>query len=224
MRELGNGTVEITNLFKYFGEEKAVNDVSLTVAEGEFVTLLGPLGCGKTTTLRCIAGLERPTGGEIGIGGEIVASTDLGIYLDPEDRNIGMVFQSYAVWPHMTLFDNVAYGLQVRRTSASDIKTRTNRVLELVGLAPLADRYATKLSGGQRQCAVQSLVAEVGPTLLDPPCGDEIGLVHRGQRSAAPPAGVATKGGRYRALHLVIWAVLRSVMLADRALRIASSA
>ena len=171
MRELGNGTVEITNLFKNFGEEKAVNDVSLTVAEGEFVTLLGPSGCGKTTTLRCIAGLERLTGGEISIGGKIVASTDLGIYLDPEDRNIGMVFQSYAVWPHMTVFDNVAYGLRVRRTSASDIKIKTNRVLELVGLAPLADRYATKLSGGQRQrvALARAIVYEPNVVLFDEP-------------------------------------------------------
>jgi putative spermidine/putrescine transport system ATP-binding protein len=135
------------------------------------VTLLGPSGCGKTTTLRCIAGLERPDGGEIRIGGEVVASAERGIYLGPEDRNIGMVFQSYAIWPHMTVFNNVAYGLRVRRASASVIKERTTRALELVGLANLADRYATKLSGGQRQrvALARAVAIRPGILLLDEP-------------------------------------------------------
>ena len=110
-----NAMVELDHLSKNFGAELAVNDVNLAVKQGEFVTLLGPSGCGKTTTLRCIAGLERPDGGEIRIGGDVVAAPERGIYLNPEERNIGMVFQSYAVWPHMTVFDNVAYGLRVRR-------------------------------------------------------------------------------------------------------------
>ena len=142
--------VELDRLSKNFGAELAVRDVSLSVACGEFVTLLGPSGCGKTTTLRCIAGLERPDGGEIHIDGEIVASAERDIFLNPEDRNIGMVFQSYAVWPHMTVFDNVAYGLRVRRAPASVVRERTMGALELVGLSHLAERYATKLSGGQR--------------------------------------------------------------------------
>ncbi len=146
-----NVMVELEHLRKNFGAELAVNDVNLAVAQGEFVTLLGPSGCGKTTTLRCIAGLERPDGGEIRIGGDVVAAPARGIYLNPEDRNIGMVFQSYAVWPHMTVFDNVAYGLRVRHAPADVIKERTTKALELVGLPHLADRYATKLSGGQRQ-------------------------------------------------------------------------
>jgi iron(III) transport system ATP-binding protein len=125
--------VVLDRLSKNFGAEAAVRNVSLTVAPGEFVTLLGPSGCGKTTTLRCIAGLERPDGGEIRIGGEVVASAEADLFLNPEDRNIGMVFQSYAVWPHMTVFDNVAYGLRVRRAPASVIRERTGRALELVG-------------------------------------------------------------------------------------------
>jgi iron(III) transport system ATP-binding protein len=145
------GVVELDRLTKRFGAEVAVREVSLTVAPGEFVTLLGPSGCGKTTTLRCIAGLESPDAGEIRIDGQVVASRARGIHLPPEDRDIGMVFQSYAVWPHMTVFDNVAYGLRVRRVGRSDVQDRTTRALELVGLAHLADRYATKLSGGQRQ-------------------------------------------------------------------------
>jgi iron(III) transport system ATP-binding protein len=163
--------VALDRLSKRFDAEVAVNDVSLTVADGEFVTLLGPSGCGKTTTLRCIAGLERPDGGEVRIGGDIVASADRGIYLNPEDRNIGMVFQSYAVWPHMTVFDNVAYGLRVRRAPGHVVKQRTMRALELVGLAHLAERYATKLSGGQRQrvALARAIVYEPRVVLFDEP-------------------------------------------------------
>jgi iron(III) transport system ATP-binding protein len=163
--------VQLDHLEKNFGAELAVNDVSLAVKEGEFVTLLGPSGCGKTTTLRCIAGLERPDGGEISIGGDTVAAPKRGIYLNPEDRNIGMVFQSYAVWPHMTVFDNVAYGLRVRRASTDVIKERTTKALELVGLPHLADRYATKLSGGQRQrvALARAIVYEPRVILFDEP-------------------------------------------------------
>jgi iron(III) transport system ATP-binding protein len=167
----GNPMVEVEHLGKYFGAEKAVNDVSLAVGEGEFVTLLGPSGCGKTTTLRCIVGLERPNAGEIRIGGDTVASAERNVFLNPEDRNIGMVFQSYAVWPHMTVFDNVAYGLRVRRASSSELQSKTRRALELVGLDLLADRYATKLSGGQRQrvALARAIVYEPRVVLFDEP-------------------------------------------------------
>ena len=163
--------VELSHLRKHFGPELAVNDVNLSVKQGEFVTLLGPSGCGKTTTLRCVAGLERPDGGEIRIGGDIVAAPERGIHLYPEERNIGMVFQSYAVWPHMTVFDNVAYGLRVRRAPAPAIKERTTRALELVGLPHLAGRYATKLSGGQRQrvALARAIVYEPRVILFDEP-------------------------------------------------------
>ena len=163
--------VTLDRLHKNFGAEAAVSNVSLAVAPGEFITLLGPSGCGKTTTLRCIAGLERPDGGEIRIGGETVACAERGLYLNPEDRNIGMVFQSYAVWPHMTVFDNVAYGLRVRRAPSDVIKSRTMRALELVGLAHLAERYATKLSGGQRQrvALARAIVYEPKVVLFDEP-------------------------------------------------------
>ncbi len=163
--------VTLDRLSKNFGAERAVRDVSLSVAQGEFVTLLGPSGCGKTTTLRCIAGLEHPDAGEIRIGRDVVAAPEQGIYLAPEHRNIGMVFQSYAVWPHMTVFDNVAYGLRVRRVRGADIKTRTRRALELVGLEHLAGRYATKLSGGQRQrvALARAIVYEPRVILFDEP-------------------------------------------------------
>ena len=163
--------VEIRGLDKHFGPETAVKGVDLAVAQGEFVTLLGPSGCGKTTTLRCIAGLERPDAGSIRIGGDLVASAEDGVYLYPEDRNIGMVFQSYAVWPHMTVFDNVAYGLRVRKVGSAELKSKTMRALELVGLDHLAERYATKLSGGQRQrvALARAIVYEPKVVLFDEP-------------------------------------------------------
>jgi iron(III) transport system ATP-binding protein len=165
------GTVELTHLRKRFGAETAVDDVSLAVGQGEFVTLLGPSGCGKTTTLRCIAGLERPDSGEIRIGGTLVASPETGVHLNPEQRDIGMVFQSYAVWPHMTVFDNVAYGLRVRRAPRAVVAERTARALDLVGLGHLADRYATRLSGGQRQrvALARAIVYEPKVVLFDEP-------------------------------------------------------
>ena len=163
--------VELDRLSKHFGAEVAVRELNLAVAEGEFVTLLGPSGCGKTTTLRCIAGLEHPDAGEVRIDGRIVASAQRGIYLPPEDRNIGMVFQSYAVWPHMTVFDNVAFGLRIRRVERARMRALTMKALELVGLAHLADRYATKLSGGQRQrvALARAIAYEPKVILFDEP-------------------------------------------------------
>jgi ABC-type Fe3+/spermidine/putrescine transport system ATPase subunit len=162
--------VELERLTKRFGSETAVNDVTLAIGEGEFVTLLGPSGCGKTTTLRCIAGLERPDAGSIRIGQRVVASSD-GVYLYPEQRDIGMVFQSYAVWPHMTVFENVAYGLRVRRVPSAQLKKQTMEALDLVGLAHLAQRYATKLSGGQRQrvALARAIVYRPKVVLFDEP-------------------------------------------------------
>jgi len=144
--------VIVRDLIKRFGAETlAVDDISFTVAEGEFITLLGPSGCGKTTTLRCIAGLEIPAAGEILIGDELFTSSGRGICLPPEKRRLGMVFQSYAVWPHMSVAENVAYGLQAQRMARGEVKEKVRMALELVGLGGFGDRNATKLSGGQQQ-------------------------------------------------------------------------
>jgi iron(III) transport system ATP-binding protein len=151
----------------------AVDDVSFRIEPGEIVVLLGPSGCGKTTTLRCVAGLEHPTSGVIGIGigGSIVSAPEQGVLLPPRLRNIGMVFQSYAVWPHMTVGENVAYPLRHRRTPRAERDARVKDVLELVGLGAYASRPVTQLSGGQMQrvALARSLVYEPQLLLLDEP-------------------------------------------------------
>jgi iron(III) transport system ATP-binding protein len=152
---------------------KAAQDVTFEVPAGKFFTLLGPSGCGKTTTLRSIAGLERPVSGEIVVNGRVVFSSDRKIFIPPNQRNFGMVFQSYAIWPHMTVFANAAFPLEVRKNkmSKSEIREKVMRVLSAVALEQYADREATKLSGGQQQrlALARALVMEPELLLLDEP-------------------------------------------------------
>ena len=162
-------TLSIQSLSKIFAGKdknvKALDDVSLEVQEGDLFTLLGPSGCGKTTTLRCIAGFEKPTSGEIDFLGRDYTS------IPPFRRNIGMVFQSYALFPHMTIFDNVAYGLKIRKTSPEEIKDRVNSMIDLVGLVDVQKRKPSELSGGQQQriALARALVYDPQLLLLDEP-------------------------------------------------------
>ena len=156
--------LSVEELTVRYGTFEAVKGISFKVADGEFVSLLGPSGCGKTTTLRCIAGLEETSGGTIRIGGEVVAAD--GRDVPPEKRGINMVFQSYAVWPHMSVFDNVAYGLRTRKEPADDVRKKTGAALDLVGLGGLADRYGTELSGGQQQRVALARAVVTSPRLL----------------------------------------------------------
>jgi iron(III) transport system ATP-binding protein len=148
-----------------------VNHVSLTIRQGQFVTLLGPSGCGKTTTLNCIAGLEQPDGGRITVGSAVLTDVPRRVILPPERRNLGMVFQSYALWPHMTVYDNLAFGLKLKKVSGGEIRTRIGQALELVGLGGLERRYPFQLSGGQQQrvALARAVVAEPRVLLLDEP-------------------------------------------------------
>ena len=152
---------------------RAAQDVSFEVPPGKLFTLLGPSGCGKTTTLRSIAGLERPQSGEIAVAGKAVYSSGKGIFIPPNRRGLGMVFQSYAIWPHMSVFENAAFPLQVgdRKYSRREIEERVHRVLKVVALDELASREATKLSGGQQQrlALARALVMEPALLLLDEP-------------------------------------------------------
>src|SRR5215207_4972603 len=143
--------IEVANLEVHYGAVPAVRGVSFSVQPGEQLTLLGPSGCGKTTTLRAIAGLEQPSGGEIRIGGAPVYAAAQRINVPAEKRGLSMVFQSYAIWPHMTVFENVAYGLRVRRESKEQIAEKVTRALDMVQMSAFAQRGAAQLSGGQQQ-------------------------------------------------------------------------
>ena len=167
----------VTGLTKTFqtpeGPAQAVKGVDFEITEGEFYTLLGPSGCGKTTTLRCIAGLEKPDEGQITIESSLVADPERKMFIPTHKRDIGMVFQSYAIWPHLNVYDNVSYPLKVsrRRRSQTEIKNRVMETLSLVGMAELAHRPSTKLSGGQQQrvALARALIHRPKLLLLDEP-------------------------------------------------------
>jgi ABC-type Fe3+/spermidine/putrescine transport system ATPase subunit len=161
--------VVVQNLRKAFGGLSAIEDVSFSVAEGGTLALLGPSGCGKTTILRCLAGLEGPDGGFIGIGGESVFDARHGIDVAPERRQLGIVFQSYAVWPHMTVAENVAFPLKVRGVPRAERRERARHMLAVVGLGGLEDRPSTQVSGGQQQrvALARALVHEPRLVLFD---------------------------------------------------------
>jgi iron(III) transport system ATP-binding protein len=158
--------IEVEDLVVHYGDVMAVKGVSFTVRRGEHLTLLGPSGCGKTTTLRSIAGLEPPSSGEIRIGGQIVYSSFGGVQVPTEKRGVSMVFQSYAIWPHMTVFDNVAYGLRVRRLPKKEIAEKVQWALDLVRMGDLARRSAAKLSGGQQQRVALARSFAFSPTVI----------------------------------------------------------
>jgi len=157
--------LEIRNLVKRFTPQSVVGPISLKVAAGEFVSLLGPSGCGKTTTLRCIAGFETPSEGSILLTGAAIERQP------PNRRNIGLVFQNYALFPHLTIFENVAFGLRLRRIGKAELIQRVGQALELVGLPDLGGRYPRQLSGGQQQriAIARSVVLEPRILLFDEP-------------------------------------------------------
>jgi ABC-type Fe3+/spermidine/putrescine transport system ATPase subunit len=171
MPGVGETVLALDRVSKRFSEAAAVDSVSLSIRRGEVFTLLGPSGCGKTTTLRLVAGLERPDAGEITLRDRVVASADRRHFVAPNQRNLGMVFQSYAVWPHMTVFENVAYPLQLRGLPKAVVREKVARVLDLVGLGGMEARPGTLLSGGQMQrlALCRALVYEPDLLLLDEP-------------------------------------------------------
>ena len=160
--------IEIQSLFKRFKKVVAINRIQLEVEKGEMLTLLGPSGCGKTTTLRCIAGLEKPDEGDIVIDGKPMLSQG---FVEPSKRGIGMVFQNYAVWPHMKVYNNIVYGLKILKMSRQQMNEKAQKVLALVGLSGLEDRYPAQLSGGQQQrvALARALVTNPKVLLLDEP-------------------------------------------------------
>jgi ABC-type Fe3+/spermidine/putrescine transport system ATPase subunit len=166
-----NDSIAIKGLRKQFGNVTAVHDLDLAIRQGEFFTLLGPSGCGKTTTLRLVGGLEKPDSGEISLDDQCLAAPAQRIFVNPEKRNMGMVFQSYALWPHLTVFENVAYPLRLRRITKVEIRQKVRDSLNLVGLSGLGDRPVPALSGGQQQrvALARALVFSPRVLLLDEP-------------------------------------------------------
>ena len=156
--------VSIRQLVKSFGDVYAVDHVDLEIADGELLVLLGPSGCGKTTTLRCLAGLEEVSDGEIRIGDRVVSSR--GYSLPSEKRAIGMVFQSYAIWPHMSVHQNVAFGLKLKGLTAAEVDRRVKSTLDMVGLTGLGERGASQLSGGQQQRVAVARAITLEPQIL----------------------------------------------------------
>jgi ABC-type Fe3+/spermidine/putrescine transport system ATPase subunit len=159
----------LTGLTKHYGDVVAVDHIDLALKEGEFVSLLGPSGCGKTTTLRMIAGFIDPTDGVVEMNGQAL-STPAGT-VPPERRGMSMIFQSYAIWPNMTVYENVAFGLKVRKLPGADVKRRVAEILDIVQLAALAQRYPNELSGGQQQrvALARAIVVKPEVLLLDEP-------------------------------------------------------
>jgi len=164
-------SIRAVNITKFYGSVKAVDGISFEVDAGDLMTLLGPSGCGKTTTLRMIAGLERPDAGEIWVGDKLVSSAEKNVFLAPEKRGMGMVFQSYALWPHMTVFENVSYPLRIKGFPKGNIRDRVMTMLETVGMSGMEHRPAPLLSGGQAQrvALARALVFDPDVLLLDEP-------------------------------------------------------
>jgi len=163
--------VSIRNLNKNYKDNIVVNNFSINIKDGEFITFLGPSGCGKTTNLRMIAGFIKPTSGEIRIGNEIISNPEKNIYVPPEERQLGMVFQSYAIWPHMNVFGNISYPLKIRKVHKNVIKKKVEEILDLVKMRELIDRFPHELSGGQQQrvALARALIIKPEVLLLDEP-------------------------------------------------------
>ncbi len=161
--------VVLKNISRNFGDFTAVDNLSMEMNEGELVSLLGPSGCGKTTTLRMIAGFIPPSEGTIAVDDKVISSASSS--LPPEQRNMSMIFQSYAIWPNMTVAENVAFGLKIRKLASAEIESRVNAILKTVQLYPLRDRYPAELSGGQQQrvSLARSIVVKPSVLLLDEP-------------------------------------------------------
>jgi len=163
--------IELQHVDKYYGKNHVLKDLNLTINDGEFMTLLGPSGCGKTTTLRVISGLEKPQNGVILMDGETIVNASESQFAAPSKRHLNLVFQSYALWPHMTVSDNISFGLKIKKVPADEIKRKVASSLERMQISEFAKRYPSELSGGQQQrvAIARAIVSEPKLLLLDEP-------------------------------------------------------
>ena len=166
--------IELKHIDKFYGSNHVLRDINLTIEDGDFMTLLGPSGCGKTTTLRVVSGLEKPQNGTMTIDGVEMINADDAYYAEPSKRGLNLVFQSYALWPHMTVYDNIAFGLKIQKMSKAEIDRRVMDSLRMMRIDMYKDRYPTELSGGQQQrvAIARALASEAPVILADEPTGN----------------------------------------------------
>ena len=158
--------IELKHIEKYYGSNHVLKDLNLTIEDGDFMTLLGPSGCGKTTTLRVISGLERPQGGIMTIDGREAINAENAFFLEPSKRGLNLVFQSYALWPHMTVYDNISFGLKIQKLSKAEVDKRVHESLRMMRIDEFARRYPNELSGGQQQRVAIARAVASNPRLL----------------------------------------------------------
>ena len=163
--------IELQHIDKFFGDNHVLKDLNLVIEDGDFMTLLGPSGCGKTTTLRVVSGLEKPQRGMLYVDDRVVINAAEAYYEEPSKRGLNLVFQSYALWPHMTVYDNIAFGLKVKRLPSAEIRQKVTKALELMRIAEFEKRYPNELSGGQQQrvAIARAIASEPKLLLLDEP-------------------------------------------------------
>ena len=174
--------IELKGINKYYGRNHVLKDIDLVIEDGEFMTLLGPSGCGKTTTLRVIAGLEKPQEGWMYMGEREIINAPEKFYEEPGKRHLNLVFQSYALWPHMTVFENVAFGLEVAKVPKQEIRQKVETALKRMQIEAFIDRYPSELSGGQKQRVgiARALAANPSILLMDEPFGAVDSITRRG--------------------------------------------
>ncbi len=158
--------IELKNINKYYGDNHVLKDLNLTIEDGDFMTLLGPSGCGKTTTLRVVSGLERPQGGTMTIDGKEAINAENAFYLEPSKRGLNLVFQSYALWPHMTVRENIAFGLKIQKLPKEEVERRVQESLRMMRIEEYIGRYPNELSGGQQQRVAIARAVASNPKLL----------------------------------------------------------
>ena len=166
--------IELKHIDKFYGKNHVLKDLNLTIEDGDFMTLLGPSGCGKTTTLRVVSGLEKPQNGFIYMDGKEIVNAAEAYYAPPSQRNLNLVFQSYALWPHMTVFENVSFGLKIKKIPSAEIEKMVASALERMQIGQYAKRYPTELSGGQQQRVAIARALMGSPEILfaDEPTGN----------------------------------------------------